>query len=104
MGKQLGPGASGDPDNPARRPEPEPAYEVQSTPTADAIERASSPRSAPPAPSYPVSRGGGWYELSDASVVRGEEEAEEAEAALRKDGEGMSQDELMDHLGIDKED
>lgn len=103
MGKQLGPGASGDPDNPARRPAPEPTYEVQPTPTTPALPEEPEPK-APPGSGYPRHRGGGWYETSDGAVWRGEEEAEQAEAALRKGGEGMSQDELMEHLGIDKED
>lgn len=94
MGKQLGPGASGDPDDPARR-EPEPTYEVAPTPTEP------EPK-APAGSGYPRPRGGGWYETSDGAVHRGEEEAELAEADLR-DGGGMSRAELNAHLGIDEE-
>lgn len=83
MGKQLGPGAAGDPDNPARHPEPEPAYQVQPTPTAPPYPPAPPPEEQQPA-RFPRHRGGGWYETSDGAVWRGEEEAEEAEAALNE--------------------
>lgn len=97
MGKQLGPGASGDPDNPERRVA-EPTYDVQPTPTAP-VEPEPKPS---PGSGYPRHRGGGWYELSDGRVIRGEDEAEMAEADLR-DGGGMSRAELNAHLGIDEE-
>lgn len=96
MGKQLGPGASGDPDNPGRRPAPEPAYEVQPTPTTPAGLPEEPEPKAPPGSGYPRPRGGGWFETSDGAVHRGEEEAEEAERRLR----GMSREELNERLAI----
>lgn len=93
MGKQLGPGASGDPDNPARR-QPQPDYEVQATPTA--LPEEPEPK-APPGSGYPRPRGGGWYELSNGQTMQGEDEAEEAERRLR---EGMSREELNERLAI----
>lgn len=80
MGKQLGPGAAGDPEHPERRRAPEPEYEVAPAP----MPPPEPPPVAPPGSGYPRPRGGGWFETSDGAVHRGEEEAEEAERDLRE--------------------
>lgn len=43
---------------------------------------ATKPSKQTEAREFPKHQGGGWYELSDGSTVRGKEEAEEAEAKL----------------------
>ena len=46
------------------------------------IEDKSISKSSTKTDSYPIHRGGGWYELSNGESVRGREDAEKAEAAL----------------------
>lgn len=49
---------------------------------SDLLDKPKAERARKPAPAYPRHKGGGFYELSDGSTVRGKDAAAEAQAKL----------------------